>query len=82
MCSSPTNYLTPHKSIAYQLWSHVCHCLITTANSIHSWTKEGRAIRRLVSLVDPVTDLIAEFDRRLLLAEGNENLELVESTDE
>ncbi|KAG6373359.1 hypothetical protein JVT61DRAFT_6506 [Boletus reticuloceps] len=49
---------------------------------IHSWTREGRAIRRLVNLIDPVTDLIVEYDQRLELAGGNENLELVESTAE
>ena len=56
--------------------------LITTINSVHSWTQEGHAIRHLVSLVDPVMDLVAEFDWRLVLAEGNKNLELVESNTE
>lgn len=53
--------------------------LITTINSIHSWTREGCAICHLVSLVDPVTDLVAEFNWCLVLAKGNENLKLVES---
>ncbi|KAG6372097.1 hypothetical protein JVT61DRAFT_8811 [Boletus reticuloceps] len=59
-----------------QLTSKISH------SPIHSWTREGRAIRRLVSLVDPVTDLIMEYDRRIELAGGEENLELVESTAE
>ncbi|KAG6373787.1 hypothetical protein JVT61DRAFT_5931 [Boletus reticuloceps] len=62
--------------------SNLIACLITAANSIHSWTREGRAIRRLVNLIDPVTDLIVEYDWHLELAGGNNNLELVESTAE
>jgi hypothetical protein len=56
--------------------------LIITTNSVHSWIQEGRTIRRLVSLVDPVTDLITEYDRRLMIADGNGDLELIESTTE
>ena len=56
--------------------------LINIANSVHSWTRDGRAIRRLVSLIDPVTDLIAEYDRRLMAAGGDEGLDLIESTAE
>ncbi|KAF8437720.1 hypothetical protein L210DRAFT_3546765 [Boletus edulis BED1] len=49
---------------------------------IHSWVREGRVIRRLVSIADLVTDLIAEYDRRLMLVDDSEDIELVESTDE
>ncbi|KIK82396.1 hypothetical protein PAXRUDRAFT_832234 [Paxillus rubicundulus Ve08.2h10] len=34
---------------------------------------EGRAIRRLVSLVDRVEDLLAEHDRRVMLGGGNDS---------
>jgi len=40
--------------------------------SAHSFLREGRAIRRLVSLASPVTDLVAEYDRRLELGADNE----------
>ena len=57
--------------------------LIIAANSIHSWVREGRAIRRLVSLKDPMVDLVAEYDRRLLLVEdNNQDLEAIESSAE
>lgn len=57
--------------------------LIITANSIHSWVREGRAIRHLVSLKDPMVDLVAEYDRCLLLAEDNNQvLEAIESSAE
>ena len=43
--------------------------------------REGRAIRRLVSLSDPIADLIAEYDRRVVQAEDEGELDLVESTE-
>ncbi|KAF8447782.1 hypothetical protein L210DRAFT_3391365, partial [Boletus edulis BED1] len=46
-----------------------------------TYTREGRAIRRLVSLSDSVIDLTHEFDRRVLLAEGLNDIENVDSTD-
>ncbi|KAG6373670.1 hypothetical protein JVT61DRAFT_6337 [Boletus reticuloceps] len=49
--------------------------------SIRTYTREGRAIRRLVSLSDSVIDLTREFDRRVLLAEGLNDIENVDSTD-
>lgn len=30
-----------------------------------------------MSLADPITSLIAEYDRRVILAEGDEGIELV-----
>ncbi|KAG6369543.1 hypothetical protein JVT61DRAFT_14293 [Boletus reticuloceps] len=48
---------------------------------IRTYTREGRAIRRLVSLSDSVIDLTREFDRRVLLAEGLNDIENVDSTD-
>ncbi|KAG6379385.1 hypothetical protein JVT61DRAFT_11850 [Boletus reticuloceps] len=48
---------------------------------VHSYIREGRAIRRLVSLTDPVTDLIAEYDRRVMLAEDEGEIEAVPSSD-
>ncbi|KAN0073663.1 hypothetical protein V8E55_012140 [Tylopilus felleus] len=48
---------------------------------VHSYIREGRAIRRLVSLTEPVTDLIAEYDRRAMLAEDEDGIEAVPSSD-
>lgn len=56
--------------------------LINIANSVHLWTRDGCAIRRLVSLIDPVTDLIVEYDWCLMAAGSNEGLDLIESTAE
>ena len=50
--------------------------------SIHSYVREGRIIHRIVSLADPVIDLIAEYDRRIMLGEGEHNIEHVESSNE
>ena len=61
--------------------SFIAH-LINIANSIHSWTRDGCAIRCLISLIDPVTDLIAEYDWHLMAVGGNEGLDLIESTAE
>ncbi|KAF8445726.1 hypothetical protein L210DRAFT_3528291 [Boletus edulis BED1] len=47
----------------------------------HGYLREGRVIRRLVSLVDPVTNLIAEYDRRVNLAGDNEEIEFVTSSE-
>jgi len=41
-----------------------------------------QVIRRIVSLVDPVTDLIAEYDRRIMLGGDEHNIELVASSSE
>ncbi|KAN0081294.1 hypothetical protein V8E55_008918 [Tylopilus felleus] len=49
--------------------------------SVHSYIREGRAIRRLVSLTEPVTDLIAEYDRCAMLAEDEDGIEAVPSSD-
>ncbi|KAG6377842.1 hypothetical protein JVT61DRAFT_14778 [Boletus reticuloceps] len=48
---------------------------------IQTYIREGRAIRRLVSLSDPVVDLIREYDRRVLLANGPNDIENANSTD-
>lgn len=38
---------------------------------IHSLIREGRAVRRLVTLVEPISDMITEHDhRQLRLSEG------------
>ena len=53
----------------------MCFC------SIHSFTKEGQAIHRLVDLVIPVSDLIAEHDCRLELgAEDDASADAIESS--
>jgi len=46
--------------------------LVCMFHSTHSYRLEGRAIRRLVDLAIPVTDLIAEHDRRLELGAVDE----------
>ena len=61
--------------------SFIAH-LINIANSIHSWTQDGHAICCLVSLIDPVTDLIVEYDWCLMAAGGDKGLDLIESTAE
>lgn len=43
--------------------------------------QEGRVIRRLVSLTDPVINLIREHDRRILLAAHIDEIEEVNSND-
>ena len=51
--------------------------------SMHSFTKEGRAIHRLADLVMPVSDLIAEHDRHLELgAEDEGSADAIESSTE
>ena len=50
--------------------------------SIHSYVHEGQIIHRIVSLADPVIDLIAEYDRCIMLGEGEHNIEHVESSNE
>ena len=51
--------------------------------SVHSFLREGRAIRRLVSLASPVTDLVAEYDRRLELgADDQQSADDIQATDE
>lgn len=50
--------------------------------SIHSYIHDGQAIRRLVNLVDPISDLIAEYDRRVILVEDVDEIEHVAATDE
>lgn len=52
-----------------------------TLHSIQTYIREGRAIRRLVSLSDPVTDLTREYDQRVLLADGPNDIEDMDSTD-
>ncbi|KAI6006778.1 hypothetical protein EDD15DRAFT_2152885 [Pisolithus albus] len=37
---------------------------MTVASSAQSLTREGQAVRRVVTLVEPVADLIVEYDRR------------------
>ena len=55
----------------------MCFC------SIHSFTKKGQAIHRLVDLAIPVSDLIAEHDRRLELgAEDDASADAIESSTE
>jgi len=54
-----------------------------TFHSVHSFTHEGRAIRRLVDLVIPLRDLIAEHDRRLELgAEDEVSADAIQSSTE
>ncbi|KAG6380421.1 hypothetical protein JVT61DRAFT_8551 [Boletus reticuloceps] len=48
---------------------------------VHSYVREGRAIRRLVSLADPVTDLIAEYDRHIMLVENESEVESLRSSE-
>ena len=55
---------------------------LTFPSSVHSYVREGRAIHRIVSLADPVTNLIAEYDRRVMLEEDEDNIKLVASSDE
>ena len=51
--------------------------------SMHSFTKEGRAIHWLADLVMPVSDLIAEHDRHLELgAEDEGSADAIESSTE
>ncbi|KIJ58630.1 hypothetical protein HYDPIDRAFT_102297, partial [Hydnomerulius pinastri MD-312] len=51
--------------------------------STHTYLREGRAIHRLVSLVDPIEDLIAENDRRVMLgAESEEDAESIPSSND
>ena len=51
--------------------------------SVHSFLQEGRAIRRLVSLASPVTDLVAEYDRCLeLRADDEQSADDIQATDE
>ncbi|KAI5995964.1 hypothetical protein EDD15DRAFT_2365545 [Pisolithus albus] len=47
------------------------HCKITKKPGV-SLTREGRAVRRVVTLVEPVADLIAEYDRREIQAAGQQ----------
>ena len=50
---------------------------------MHSFTKEGRAIHQLADVVIPVSDLIAEHDRRLELgAEDEGSADAIESSTE
>ena len=44
--------------------------------------REGRVVRQLVSLTDPITDLIAEYDRHVMLAEDELEIETVASSAE
>jgi hypothetical protein len=50
--------------------------------SIHSYVREGWAIRRLVSLAVPVVDLIVEYRRRVLLVDDEDEIETLESASE
>ena len=51
--------------------------------STHSYRLEGRAIRRLVDLAKPISDLIAEHDRRLELgAEDEASADAIEGSTE
>ena len=63
--------------------------LITTSKlifhlsfSVHSYVREGQVICRLVSLTDPITDLIAKYDRRVMLADDDLEIESVVSSTE
>ncbi|KAI5984229.1 hypothetical protein EDD15DRAFT_2375483 [Pisolithus albus] len=52
---------------------------------VQSLTREGRAVRRLVTLVEPVVDLVAEYDRRQIQAaeqQVSSNSELILPTTE
>ncbi|KAI5985498.1 hypothetical protein EDD15DRAFT_2374095 [Pisolithus albus] len=49
------------------------HCRITNKPGL-SLTCEGRAVRWVVTLVEPITDLIAEYDRREIQAAGQQDL--------
>ncbi|KAF8447192.1 hypothetical protein L210DRAFT_3525191 [Boletus edulis BED1] len=53
-----------------------------TKTPTHSYVREGRAIRRLVCLSDPVTNLIAEYDRRIMLVESEDEVNIPESNDD
>ena len=51
--------------------------------STHSYRLEGRAIHRLVDLAKPISDLIAEHDRRLELgAEDEASADAIEGSTE
>ena len=46
---------------------------------VHSLRREGRAVRQLVALVEPISDMVAEHDRQQLrLAEDGATLAMVQ----
>ncbi|KAG6374818.1 hypothetical protein JVT61DRAFT_4202 [Boletus reticuloceps] len=53
-----------------------------TKTPTHSYVREGQAIHRLVCLSDPVTNLIVEYDRRIMLVESEDEVNIPESNDD
>lgn len=56
------------------------HAHYITSCSIQTLSREGRAVRRLVTLVELISDMIAEHDRRQLhLREDGVTLAMIQA---
>lgn len=59
---------------------HVTMPATFPAGSLQTLSREGRAVRRLVVLAEPISDMIAEHDRReLCLREDGVTLETIQA---
>ncbi|KAI9573158.1 hypothetical protein HD554DRAFT_2319977 [Boletus coccyginus] len=46
---------------------------------VHSLSREGRAVRRVVTLVEPISDMIGEHDRRQLRLSEGASMEMIQA---